>query len=490
MNEKIVQPTKAQVIAELWKRGNLSYLLTPVQKELYDLYYTSKEKTNVWLLGRRTGKSFCLAVLSIEECLRNPNVVVKVVCDTKVHLEQVFTPIVRKILLQCPETVKPKYLTKSYTYYFKNGSELQLAGSDGGHAEKLRGSETKAAFVDEAGSCNDLQNLVKDILLPSTLLSKGKVILASTPSKDPKHDFHKYVEAAKRRGTLIKKPTYSNPLVPKEELEMLIEELGGRNSDAYKREIECEIIRDSELSVVPEFTEDIQKEIVKDWTNPPFYDSYVGMDLGYKDFSGLVFGLYDFKSGKVIIQDEILYDFKLKDNSLPQLIRLIKEKEQALWINPLTSEHQAPYIRVSDLNPIVTQEIGRASREAGYPISFMNARKDDKEAAVNQLRLLIAQKKLIIHPRCKNLLLQLEFCRWKSNKTEFERTDDGGHADLIDALIYLVRSIAYNKNPYPAFYNMDIKDLVVFNKDKFNTNTIGTTIDPKAAQLLKGLFKF
>ena len=153
--------SQTEVRNELWRRGNLSWKLHEGQKSLYELFYTTKDKTNVWLCGRRIGKSYTLVVIAIEACLRKPNSVVKIVSPTKMQVDTNLRPLFKKILDDCPKVLAPRYTAKDYTYYFPNGSEIQLAGTDSGHAEKLRGSETSLAIVDEAGSCEDLKNVVK-----------------------------------------------------------------------------------------------------------------------------------------------------------------------------------------------------------------------------------------------------------------------------------------------------------------------------------------
>lgn len=477
--------TKSDVVRELWTRANLSFKLHTVQKDLYNLFHSSTEKTNVWLCGRRLGKSYCLVTIAIEECLKVPNTVVKMVAPTKQQMDTIVRPLFKQILDDCPQALMPKFSVKDYIYYFKNGSEIQLAGSDNGHAEKLRGSSCQVAFVDEAGSCDDLDNLIKDILLPCTLTTKGKIILASTPPKDPNHNFIKFIESAERKGTLIKKTSFDNPLVPPEELQNLIQELGGIDSPTYKREIMCELIRDDNLAVVPEFTSAIENEIVKEWPTPPFYDTYEAMDLGFRDLTVVLFGYYDFKASKVIVIDELVVNFQRSENTLPKFVQMIKDKEKELWFNELTQEVRKVTLRVSDLNPIVTTEIARASN---HEIKFMNAKKDDKEAAINQVRLLVGSKKLIIHPKCKTLLNHLKYATWQPNRKLFARTEEGFHYDAVDALLYLIRAIHYNRNPYPQGYGFDMRDLVNLQPEKNNNNS-RQKIDPKALSILTKIFQ-
>lgn len=463
---EINKPNKAQVIAELWRRGYLKYKLDETQQELYDLFYSNDHKIQSWLLARRNGKSFTLCVLALELCLKKPNTIIKFVAPTKLQIATIVRPLFTKILEDCPPDLKPEMKTKDYIYYFANGSELQLAGTDNKHAEKLRGGDSWAAFVDEAGSCADLDYVIKDILLPTTLTTKGKIILAGTPPTVSEHDFLKYIEECSAKGSLIKKTIVDNKRITKEQQDELIKELGGLNSEATRRELFCEIIKDPKTAVLPEFTDLLEKDIVKYWPLPPHYDAYVGMDLGSKDLTGVLFGYFDFRANKVIIQDELLLDFKLPDNTIARLTDLIKTKEKELWTNYYTNEIKIPLKRVSDINYIVTDEIRKISKGL---VQFEATKKDDKATAINNLRILLSNKKIIIQPCCKNLLHQLRNVKWssKTNKETFARSAESGHYDLVDALLYLVRSMDLTHNPYPSTYDYNMQDLYVHDKEKF-----------------------
>lgn len=479
--------TKSDIKAELWRRSKLSFLLHPAQKSLYDLYHETNHKVNVWLCGRRLGKTFCLVTIAIEEALKQPNTVIKIVAPTKMWIDEVVRPEFNKILESCPKLLQPRYSIKNYSYTFPNKSVIQMGGSENGHAAKLRGSAAKVVFIDEAQNCSELKSLVKDIALPCTLTTKGKVIIVGTPPADPLHDFISFIQVAEATGTIVRKATYENTQIPTEELELLITELGGRESDSYKREIECQIIRDGTLSIVPEFNEDLSKEIIREWPQPAFFDCYEALDLGFRDHTLLLFAYYDFKAGKVVVEDELPFDFQRSDNSIPKFVEKIREKEAELWTSKVTGEVKPVMRRVSDLNLIVTSEISKASN---FEINFVNAQKDDKEAAVNQLRLMISSKKIIIHPRCKTLLSQLKYGLWQANRKQFARSEDGSHADAIDALVYLTRSISYNRNPYPSNYGFDTRDLVDL-KDTNHTPrhyTVGTKIDQQTINIMKKMF--
>lgn len=444
--------SKAEAIKELWRRGELSWKLDPVQKEMYKLYYASKIRTLTWLLARRSGKTYLLCILALEQCIKHPNSIVKFVSPTKLQVNNNLRPLFRKILEDCPEDIRPEFKTKEYIYYFSNGSEIQLAGTDSGHHEKLRGGDSHISIVDEAGTCNELKKVVKSILLPTTLITNGKLILASTPPEESEHDFLSFIEEAELKGSLVKKTVYDNPRITKEQLNELIAELGGLNTEAARRELLCEIIKDSNTSVIPEATDELFKEIVKEWPKPMFYDAYEAMDLGFNDLTVILFGYYDFKNYKIVIEDEIVINGV--DLHLNKLVNQIKQTEFNLWLNPLTNEIKKPTKRVSDIDYIVLNEIKHLSNKE---ITFDATKKDNKEAALNTLRVMLAKKQIIINPKCQTLIRHLKNVRWKSpnNKEKFARSPDNGHYDAVDALVYFIRAVDLKKNPYPNNYTVD-----------------------------------
>lgn len=461
--------SKREALNQLWNRGELLFKLDSNQKQLHNLFYNVKEKINVWLLSRRSGKSFSLLVLALEQCIKRPNSIVKYVAPTKMQLKTIIRPLMKKILEDCPSSVAPEFKNVEYIYYFANGSEIQLAGSDSGHAEKLRGGDAHLVIIDEAGSVDDLDYIIKSILLPTTLTTRGKILIAGTPAKMPDHPFVEYIERAEARGTLVKKTVYDNPRLTKADIDELIEEVGGVNSADFRRELLCELIKDPTLSVLPEFTEELEREIVREWERPPFYDTYESMDLGYDDLTFLVFAYYDFRAAKLIIEDELVFDFKEKDNHIAKLAELILKKEFDLWNNPLTHETKELYKRVSDIEKIALNELYNASKGK---LRFEITKKDDKETAINNLRIMLASKKVIINPRCKTLISHLRNVKWRTanDRKVFARSADSGHFDGVDATIYLARVVNYKKNPYPAHYDYNQTDLYVANTDNYYKN--------------------
>lgn len=428
----------------LWVEGVVHWLLHRGQKDLYDSYINCKDKIVVWNCSRRFGKSYTLCVIAIEECLKNPNSLVKYCCAKQVDARGIIRPLIREILTSCPKELRPVFKVQERAWVFPNGSRIELSGLDGGRAESIRGGSTNVAIIDEAGLVSDLKYIVNSIILPTTTTTKGKILLASTPPKTPAHPFiTSYVNKARIQGNLVTKTIYDNPLIDADELDKIKDEYGGEESIEFRREFVCEIIKDENYSIVPEFTPQLKEKIVREWDKAPFYDCYVSMDLGMKDLTVVLFAWYDFRAAKLIIEDEfVINGQKFNTQTLAQGI---KKKEEDNFTDKVTAELRVPYLRVSDNNLIVIQDLWQL-----HGLRFIPTRKDDADAALNNMKIMLQNEKVIIHPRCKILISHLETGIWNKSKTSFDRSADNGHFDAIDSLKYLVRNVQMGKNPYPA----------------------------------------
>lgn len=438
--------TPEMAATALWNEGILHWMLHDGQKSLYDGYANCADKTIVWNCSRRFGKSFTLCVIAVEECLKRPNALVKYCTGKQVDARGIIRPLIRDIITSCPKEIRPEFKVQERAWVFPNGSRIELTGLDGGRAESIRGGACHLAIIDEAGLVGDLQYIVTSIILPTTLTTKGKIILASTPPKSYVHPFINYVNTARIQGNLSTKTIYDNPLIDPDELQKIIDESGGEESITFRREYLCEVLKDDNYAIIPEFTKEIKALCVKEWPRAPFYDSYVAMDLGLKDLTVVLFAWYDFREAKIIIEDEFVTNGQ-KFNT-QSLAEGIKKKETENFTDKLTGEQRVPFLRVSDNNLMVINDLWVL-----HGLRFLATRKDDADAALNNVKIMIQNQKIIINPKCKTLIMHLEAGVWNKNKTSFERSGgENGHFDAIDSLKYLVRNVNLTKNPYPNHY--------------------------------------
>lgn len=444
------QLTKQEIIHEMWRRGNLVYKMHSVQREMYEiLEEAAPNSILVWMTSRQLGKTTMMALIASMAAIKKPNSIIKIVTDTKVHAQMVLEPKFIEILEDCPPDLKPTYVPSKYMYQFPNGSQIQMAGTDGNSAERLRGGKSELVLVDEAAFCTNLEKIVLSILLPTTTHTGGKIVLASSAPEDPDHDFIKFMESAELVGNLTSKTVYDNPLLTTEKIKTIINSYtGGINNPQFRREYLNIIEKDANITVFPEVNENTLKEITSNIPPiPAYYDAYVGMDLGFKDLTGIVFAHYDFRNKILVFDNEIVK--KGPEVNLRELPYEILKVEAETWTCPLTGETKTPTKRVSDINHIVTQEIARNS---DYQVVFSIADKAQRMAAINAFRAAIQSGQVKINPnKCPVLIRHLNNAKWKSldDKSDFARSPDNGHYDLVMAAIYLFRAVKFEKNPYP-----------------------------------------
>jgi hypothetical protein len=438
---KISQKTARDI---LWSKGNIAWKLDNLQQEIRQAFYKSNHKINVWLMSRRLGKSHLLCALAIEQCIKKPGSIVKYLAPEGKQVKTIIKPIISDLTSDCPEDLRPQFKTQEMLYRFPNGSEIHLAGSDGGGAEKLRGTKADLCIVDEAGFCNELKYAVRTILLPTMLTTGGKMVLSSTPPAESAHEFLDFIEEADAKETLIKKTVYDCPRYSKEfiEREILSQYPSGAADPEFRREYMVEILKDENLAVVPEFTEDLEKRIVVVPTMPSHYDAYVSADWGVSDLTVILFAVYDFKNSKVHILDELIMNGAKMNTAI--LAEKIKQKEKTLWHDQYTLEPKPVYMRVADNNLLLIQDM-----QTLHNLNFIPTEKTDKHGALNNLRILLQSERVIIHPRCVTLKNHLKYATWDKNRRTYKRSAQYGHYDAIDALTYLIRNIIWSHNPYP-----------------------------------------
>lgn len=457
--------SEADAKKALWKKGRLIWKLDDNQKQMYHFVRNTDHRIIVIGSSRQSGKSYFLVTLAIEECLRNPNIIVKYVAPQVGMIRKVIAPLMREITEDCPKSLRPSFKMQDNKYIFPNGSEIHLAGTDNGNVESIRGTKAHLCIVDEAAFCDDLKYVVNGVLFPTTSTTDGKIVMASTPPTSIGHDFVKFIRDAELEGRFIRKTIYDNPRMKPAQIAAIAENYGGVTSTDFRREYMSEVITSEDDAVVPEFTKELKAEIVKEVEKPPFYDSYVAMDIGTTDLTVILFAYYNFRAGKIIIEDEIV--MKGKDVLSDTLAPLIKSKEAQLWGNPITLETKEPYIRVADNNnPILLNELSSIK----HNVYFIPTLKDNAIAQLGNMRVLLKNKQILIHPRCKTLIHHLETAIWNKARTSFGRSADAGHFDAIDALKYLCRNINFNKNPYPVNYNMNFDNTMIVEKKKEPTN--------------------
>jgi hypothetical protein len=474
------QISKKEAVAMLWERGVLYWKLHPIQKKMYDEIISYDREITTITCSRRLGKSFLMCVLAIEKCIQTPDAIIKYICPRQNMVKKIIKPIMKEIFKDCPPELRAEFKTNDNTFLFPNGSQIQLAGTDNGHHESIRGGRSDLWIVDEAGFCQELKYVVNSVLAPTTDTTGGRGILASTPSPEPDHEFiSEFVKPAELADQLIIYTIYDNPMMTPEKIQKIINRYPLREkSPEFRREYLCEVIIDSNKAVIPEFTSEIQELCVKEWKRPPFYDAYVSMDIGFNDLTVVLFGYYDFKNAVTVIEDE--YFINGPELRTDVLANAITKKEEELYTHPVTGEIKKPYLRIADNNNLILLN----DLIHNHDINFLPTKKDNKEAALSDLRLKVSSGKIIINPKCRVLIHHMKNATWNKSRTSYERSPAAnvridnksvlyipeGHYDALDSLIYFNRNVIENKNPYPPGYGLNTQDGYFFSPHRKDEN--------------------
>lgn len=431
---------------QAWRRGNLRWKLRDHQQKVYDQIKQQKSGSFYFNKARRIGGSYLLAVLAIQACLRKEGAQVKYAAPTAKAVRKIISPNIRKIIKDCPQQIRPKFVTIEGEWQFPNGSAIAVAGCDGGQAENLRGTESDFVCLDEVGFIDDLDYILNDILAPQVKDTKGIIVLTSTPARSPAHQSFKLAMAHKESGRFSHVTVWDDFHYSKKQHQDFFKQMAQSkgmsleeyySSTTFRREYLGEFVTDQQRSVVPEWCKAVEDHITKLKPFPEHSDKYVSMDVGYRDGTGILFAHWDYRRACLVIEDELLFFKKTSEQAAYQ----IKRKQSELWPG------QKPFLQISDNDLQTIADIN------SHGLTFIPTKKDDKELQVNTLRQWIRGYKIWINPRCRRLLSQLGSTIWNSQRTSYERNSEG-HGDLLDALVYLVRNIRRDRNPYPDDYGI------------------------------------
>lgn len=441
---------------EAWKSGNLRYLLDATQREMYDAFRndTSNEKGRIWYwnCARQIGKSFTLCVIAIEEALRRPRGQIKYASQDQKAARAIVFPQMELILKDCPDRLLPRFIKHDGVYYFPhNGSRITIAGCDGDNIRKLRGQHAHLAIVDEGAFVADLQRVVYSVLLPQTTTTEGRMLVATTPAESAGHFSTELAQLCKSKGAYAKFDIWASKRISEKEKWKLCLEYGGEATTRWRREYLCEFVTDTAGAVVPEFSDEAEKEIVIPYARPEFFLPYVSLDGGYTDAAGVLFGYVDYRNARLVIEDEWMKRGALGSD----IARAVAEKENKLWQDYhakfLTWKQEyrplIPHLRTMDVDPEMAAQFIRNHGMVWTPVE---KRPGYKQALVNQLNDFIKDRRLIISPNCVNLVRQLHNAVWQDNKRKtYRRNEQDAHYDLVDALVYMLKIADFSTNPFP-----------------------------------------
>ncbi len=432
----------------MWRKKDLSYLFHEDQEYVYQEW--SRKRPRKWYLNcsRRWGKSFFKAVIAAQTALEVDYAEIRYAAPTQKQARNIVEPHFRRIFRDAPDDLRPDFRAQDQVWRFANGATIILAGVDNGGAERLRGTSTHLALIDEAGLMEDLDYIIQDILLPQTITVDGRLLISSTPPRTPAHPYKQHCMSAMITGNYIKRTIYDAPHITAAMVEEYAIESGGKDSTTFQREYLAEFVTDSSSVIIPEWVGAKSKAVLDDsYTLPSHYFTWVVADVGYTDLTVIGLFLVDFTQGKLVLWDEIVLT-RTKSGDINDIV-LARLKKYG-WYTPdyrdrdRETDQRTPQAFIADtLSKNTIHDMSDERIRWGPPY------KQNPDAALNALRMFIGKGGLWVHPRCEVTISHLDNGVWNKARTSFERSDEFGHFDAIDMLKYAVRSINLDQNPFP-----------------------------------------
>ncbi len=470
-----------QTLDECWRAGDLRHLLDETQRDIYDFIRGSTARTLYVSASRQLGKSFVDVVLGIEEAIRHPGKRVNYVAKTFGSLSKMMEGSMALVIEQAPPDCRPVFVASRSRWVFPasgpgRGAFIQLVGADDiGGADTARGGAVVFTVIDEAGFIDCLEYLLNSVLKPMGLRSLAQTVLSTSPALSPDHYSCQIEDACAAQGALITRDYWSPGLLSREQKVAFLEgEASALNltleqfllTSTYKREYGCQRVLDTTLAVVPEFPE-VRAAVVEAGrvaVRPPFFDLYFAGDPGMDDLFGGLFGYLDFRRHRFVVEYELLLA-KANTSAFADAWReLMKEAypcEQADTRSMRIVTRTDAFNVVRPFSAVLDDSSKRICADlfTDHGLSFAPALKDDREAAINQVRVALTKGVLEIHPRCTHLIAQLGSAIRKKPGGEMAHSRLHGHYDLVASLWYLVRSIVWSRNPYPLDYSFNPKTM-------------------------------
>ena len=465
-------------MGELWLRNEAWRVVLDPGQRAWQTRWDSHDGDAVNGSGRQRGKSFA-AFGTLDTFLRRwPGARARYCALTIDTAQAILGSAMTDYLATCPEELKPRH--DGYDYVYPNGSALIVMGTDAQTFRRGRGFSRIGLDVrDEFCFYQDLDSveaaLNPGLQVPGPSGKQGRCLRISTPALTVAHPSKLLVDAAKAMGRYELETFYDNPRIdPENVIRKECERLGYTRDELlastwFRREYLGQWVTEESRAAVPAWTDDVALECIREYERPSHYHAYTGHDWGGQtgDPHAALFGFVDFRAGKLVVEDES----ELRGIDTAQLTKAWKDKETQLWgerawdgtlwgagyfeahskdlpefLKPAIIKQlgpSQPFLRVCDTN----QQLQADMMSLGY--ALMPTRKDDKHLMVDALNVLVRERRLVVNPRCRRLLEQLRTTLWNRTRSEWERTPRD-HGDLIDCLVYIVRNIFWNHDPFPA----------------------------------------
>lgn len=436
----LLEAEESASIADAWRTGNLRYKLHEAQRKIYDIVRSAKTKAGddvINLCARRFGKTYASCVMAAEDCLRNPDCIVRIVGPELYQTIEIVDFNMTKVALDAPAgLVRP---TKNGRVWHIGHSQVHIGGFDRKNVKRNLGKEALNIYTEEAcaSRSEEFKVAMREILGPQLFHTRGRFVHATTPPEDLNHCFIKeFVPEAQKKGLFFKFTIDDNPRADAAMRADAIEKSGGEHTTAYRRNYLCEFVREDERSIIPLFRRALN---VREMPRPDYAHWTVGLDLGFaRDLSAATLSFWDAERRRHCIFDAAVWPRATDTATIVRELKALEARHRVTNPN-----------RVVDDDPRSIRDLATLH---GYPCHAPS--KDELLAMLAAFNVAMGREEVEIHPRCEHLILSLEAGLWNERRTDFERTDLLGHWDSGMAAMYGFRA-QDRMNPRPPYAGAD-----------------------------------
>ena len=437
----------AALKALAWSQGRLEWKMHAAQRKIHAAVEALPVgiKHAVILCCRRFGKSYYGCARGLMNGLRRQRFLTRIIGPDIKQTVMIVEYNMAKLTEELAELGLRDLVrrVKSENMYHVGSSAIFLGGFDS-QRDSLRGGEANEILVEETGASDAEQYsyMMRDVLKPQLLKTRGRMIDLTTLPSIPDHPFSlETIEQAKLDGAFYSYTIYEDPLATPEIIADAIKDCGGEDTDAFRREYLNLQTRNRSLVIIPDYcdTQDVEDiraplssnlEIFTDWG-------------GVRDFTVSLLMTYDFLRGC----DYVLAELWWENNTPTDRIKL---ETAAAWgdLRARNWYADAHGQTVVDLNREEFEtDLKRKLACDGLPRVRM-PRKDDFESAINNMGNRFRVRKVKIHPSCALLRATCRSGVLNKQRTDFARSPTLGHMDAAAALMYGIRNLD-RSNPYP-----------------------------------------
>ena len=428
---------------ELIRRGSLWHLMTEPQRRFFKHVEQSNDQFHALYCTRQLGKTTAGLIDAIGFCLKNKNVIVRIILPTYKQAREILFTKINELRDIIPKDVLPVIRKSEGAFQFKNGSVILLGGASSDNVEQNRGNICHRLILDEI-TCYDpsvYTYLLKAILYPQTTHTGGKIIAMGTPPNSAFHPFLIYdMPNLKAKGNAMIFTVYDNPLLTQLQIDRIIENYGSKDNLDFRREYLAELITAQDLKVIPEF--DKAKHVFncdfkdKLWDCSEFSREWQGIiscDLGVTDLTGIVGLIINTYTGKAVV----CFERSMHGNTLGEFAEVYKT---------LYTEMTAYCSNIISICDCFEQSMITLRKD--YKLEFQRPIKRSVEDNVAVARNIFARNKIEISTDCRYLIIQLENGIYDENKKvnkDFARSPiaELGHLDHLVSLMYALRKVNF-----------------------------------------------